>query len=100
MLRRAIRKNVAVATTKDKFAGGDQDYLRDEQYRDSSRLAARAALHTKHSTSRVGWYDWVVPKVGLTEGVSVLESGCGGGWVWTESSTPIPAGVSLTLTDL
>jgi hypothetical protein len=30
------------------FAGGNQDYLRDVQYVDSSKLAARANLHINY----------------------------------------------------
>ena len=31
---------------------------------------------------------------------AILEVGCGAGWMWAESSTPVPFGVELTLSDL
>ena len=36
------------------FAGGDQSYLRDVQYRDGTNLDIRAALHQRFATSEVG----------------------------------------------
>jgi len=85
---------------RSKFAGGDQNYLRDEQYADGSRLAARADVHVKYRTAPVSWFDWVVPRLGLSAGMRVLEAGCGTGWLWSESTVSIPVGVHLTLSDL
>lgn len=87
-------------SSRSAFAGGDQAYIRDEQYRDDSRLARRANLHTKHSVAPIGWFDFVLPLLELTAGSKVLEVGCGAGWLWQRSQTPIPSGVDLTLTDL
>jgi SAM-dependent methyltransferase len=93
-----IVQTVAVGV-RSKFAGGDQTYLRDEQYRDETRLAARARLHLKYRTSRVAWPDWVLARLDLVDGAAVLEAGCGAGWLWTDSTEPVPS-CSLTLTDL
>jgi SAM-dependent methyltransferase len=82
------------------FAGGDQRYLREEQYRNSDRLRRRATLHAKYSTATVPWHDWVGSIVDLRAGDNVLEVGCGAGWLWQRFSGPIPARVTLTLTDL
>lgn len=35
------------------FAGGDQAYLRDEQYGDTAELDVRTALHQRFSTADV-----------------------------------------------
>jgi SAM-dependent methyltransferase len=82
------------------FAGGDQEYLRSEQYADPSRLAQRAGLHARYSTAEPGWFPWVVTRFGLTEGSTVLEVGCGAGWMWADPDVTVPAGVDLTLSDL
>lgn len=85
---------------RSKFAGGDQAYLRDEQYRDGQKLTDRARLHVEYRTAPVPWLDWVGTHLELFEGAAVLEAGCGTGWLWDESTFDIPPGVELTLTDL
>lgn len=83
-----------------KFAGGDQAYLRDEQYRDASRLTHRTNLHLRYGTATVPWFDWVGQTIDLREGQRILEVGCGAGSLWEQRSAPIPSGVELTLCDL
>lgn len=80
------------------FAGGDQDYLRDEQYVDGRKLDARSRLHLNYSTAtqtiatfEAGLIDW-------EEGADVLECGCGTGLFWA-SGVP-PRSIRLTVTDL
>jgi SAM-dependent methyltransferase len=81
-------------------AGGGQAYLRDVQYRDSSRLAARARLHVKYGTAAMAWFPWLATQVAWPEGARVLEVGCGAGWMWAEASARLPIDLELTLTDL
>jgi ubiquinone/menaquinone biosynthesis C-methylase UbiE len=88
------------ASARDPFAGGDQVYLREVQYRDSTRLAARARLHVKYGTARVAWFPWVATQIDWPAGARVLEVGCGAGWLWAEASAHLPGGLRLTLTDL
>lgn len=83
-----------------RFAGGDQAYLRDEQYADSSRLARRANLHERYGTAEVGWFDWVGERLDLLPSSRVLEAGCGAGWLWSALAGSVPTGVELTLSDL
>lgn len=85
---------------RSKFAGGDQAYLRDEQYHDGTKLADRANLHARYGTTAVPWLDWVANHVHLRDGADVLEVGCGAGWLWHDASFDVPNDVSLTLTDL
>jgi SAM-dependent methyltransferase len=88
------------APRREAFAGGDQAYLRDVQYRDSTRLAARARLHVKYGTARTAWFPWVATQIDWPPGASVLEVGCGAGWLWAEASAHLRSGLYLTLTDL
>ena len=85
---------------RSKFAGGDQDYLRDEQYRDSSRLASRANIHAKYSTAPLSWFDWLLRLTDLKPNDRVLDAGCGAGWMWSEASDRVPGGIQLTVSDL
>jgi SAM-dependent methyltransferase len=81
-------------------AGGAQAYLRDVQYRDSSRLAARARLHVKYGTAPVAWFPWLATQVGWPGAARVLEVGCGAGWMWAEAAARLPEDIDLTLTDI
>lgn len=84
----------------DDVAASAQAYLRHVQYRDSSRLAARARLHVKYSTAPVAWFPWVVSQIDWPADAEVLEVGCGAGWMWAEASARLPGDLSLTLSDI
>ena len=88
-----------MTSTRSKFAGGDQAYLRNEQYRDSERFARRGNLHAKYSVAPVRWFEWVVATFELFAGANVLEVGCGPGWLWEQTAASIPDGVHLALID-
>jgi ubiquinone/menaquinone biosynthesis C-methylase UbiE len=83
-----------------RVAGGGQAYLRDVQYADSSRLAARARLHVKYGTAAVAWFPWLATQIDWPAGAQVLEVGCGAGWMWAEAAARLPTDLELTLTDL
>lgn len=85
---------------QDKFAGGDQRYLREVQYGDPTKLTARADLHIRYRTAAVAWFPWVVAQLDWPPEGNVLEVGCGPGWLWAEAAADLPAGLRLTLTDL
>lgn len=81
------------------FAGGDQTYLKDEQYREPSRLAARTDLHVKYGTAEVPWFEWVHRHTAIPSGARVLEVGCGDGRLWAVEDSPRPD-LAITLVDL
>ena len=70
-----------------------------EQYKDASKLNARARLHAEFSTNKYGWMRWVFDQIDLPERCRILELGCGPGWLWKENLRRIPAGWDITLSD-
>ena len=95
--------STANRAARNAFAGGDQQYLRDVQYVDSSKLAIRANLHVAYG--RGDWFSWWAQQVPWPmpigdRPIDVLEVGCGAGWLWAEGAASMPAGIALTLTDL
>jgi len=78
----------------------DKRYLSEQQYKDSSNLDARAALHRQFSTAKIEWHPWVFDQMSLQAGSRVLECGCGPGWLWRYNLEKIPPDCHITLTDL
>jgi len=79
----------------------DPNYLKTNQYRDSSNLDARAAIHQRFSTNPYGWFNWVLDAlIKLPDDARVLELGCGPGYMWKECIQRIPAAWNITLSDL
>ena len=79
----------------------DQQYLKTDQYKDSSNLEARVAIHKRYSTNPYGWMHWVFDHLlKLPEDAKILELGCGPGYLWKENSSRIPADWKITLSDL
>ena len=78
----------------------NKDYLKNEQYKDSSNLGARANLHELYSTATTPWHVWVFNHLGLQAGMTILECGCGPGWLWRNNVENIPPNCHITLTDL
>ena len=79
----------------------DPSYLKNDQYRDASRLDARVLLHERFSTNPQGWYQWVFDSLAeLPLNARVLELGCGPGYLWRDCRQRIPSGWSITLSDL
>jgi ubiquinone/menaquinone biosynthesis C-methylase UbiE len=79
----------------------DPQYLKSDQYRDSSNLDARVVIHQRFSTNSYGWFQWVFdPLLKLPENAKILELGCGHGLLWRENISRIPMAWSITLSDL
>jgi ubiquinone/menaquinone biosynthesis C-methylase UbiE len=79
----------------------DQNYLTQDQYKDSSNLDARIAIHQRFSTNLQGWYHWVFDTLlESPANANILDVGCGSAAMWKECTDKIPAGWTVTLTDL
>ena len=84
-------------TEKEYFQ--DKSYLRDQQYKDSSNLDARANIHRLYSTSPLNWHVWAFDQMALQPGMTVLECGCGPGWLMRNNLERIPEGCQITVSD-
>jgi ubiquinone/menaquinone biosynthesis C-methylase UbiE len=79
----------------------DPQYLKTDQYRDSTNLDARVIIHQRFSTNPYGWFHWVFDTLTkLPEHAVILELGCGPGYLWSNCADRIPPGWRITLSDL
>lgn len=69
------------------------------QYQDDRNLNARIALHTRFSTNRYGWSNWVFDHFTMPGEAHILELGCGPGGLWSANRHRIENGWRITLTD-
>ena len=76
------------------------EFLRNDQYRTSSNLSARAALHTGFSTNPRGWLPWAFDALLPHLRGRVLEVGGGPGWLWRQNLDRLPPGVRVYFSDL
>jgi SAM-dependent methyltransferase len=70
-----------------------------EQYKHSSNLEARIALHERFSTSKYKWHEWVFDQFDLPDTARILELGCGVGKLWLDNLHRLPPRWDITLTD-
>jgi ubiquinone/menaquinone biosynthesis C-methylase UbiE len=79
----------------------DQQYLKNDQYKDSSNLDARVAIHQRFSTNEYGWFRWIFDTLlNLPSDAKILELGCGHGLLWKENANRVPPAWDVTLSDL
>ena len=65
----------------------DPKYLKDEQYKDASKLAARARLHGNYSRNPYSWFKWQFDLYQLPTNAHILELGAGAGWLWANNAS-------------
>ena len=79
----------------------DQTYLLESQYRDSSNLDARIAVHLRFSSNKTGWFRWYFDQLlQLPAAAQVLDIGCGPARLWSDQLSRLPAGWQIILADL
>lgn len=70
-----------------------------DQYSNDKNLAIRLKLHAKHSINKQGLVPWLFENYKFTEGIRILEIGCGNGNQWEGRMNSLPANCMLVLSD-
>ena len=70
------------------------------QYRNSTNISARIRLHRLFSSNKQGWFPWIYEQCQITEGMKILELGCGNGRLWIENKARLPADCEIILSDI
>lgn len=79
----------------------DQSYLLQDQYRDSSNLDARIAVHARFSSNQTGWFRWYFDQLWPVPPVArVLDIGCGPARLWCDQLARVSKTWKITLADL
>ena len=69
------------------MAAGTEEKVNDsatvrKQYSTSDNLATRISIHSRYSTNKQGFGNWISSHYDIRHGMSVLELGCGTGEMW------------------
>ena len=78
----------------------DQNYLKDQQYRNGNNLDARIQLHLRFSTNPSSFFEWMFDQLNLQPAMNVMEIGCGTGAFWRANIQRLPTNIRSTLLDL
>ncbi len=70
-----------------------------KQYSTSANLSTRISIHSKYSTNKQGFGNWIVSHYDLRPGMSVLELGCGTGEIWLGKQEMIRGCTRFVLSD-
>lgn len=70
-----------------------------EQYKNAANLNTRISIHSKYSTNKQGFGNWIVAKYDIKDKMRVLELGCGTGVMWKDHMELINNVSELVLTD-
>lgn len=70
------------------------------QYQNASNISARIRLHEMYSQNQTGWFPWIYHNCKITDGMRILEIGCGDGTLWNENMAKLPQNISAVLSDI
>ena len=70
------------------------------QYQNDSNISARIRLHEMYSQNQTGWFPWIYHNCKITDGMRILEIGCGDGTLWNENMAKLPQNISAVLSDI
>ena len=76
----------------------DRETVR-KQYSTAEKLNTRISIHSKYSTNKQGFGNWIASHYDIRDGMSVLELGCGTGDMWTGKQEMIRRCSRLVLSD-
>lgn len=69
------------------------------QYKNAENLNTRKSIHDKYSVNKQGFGNWIASYYQITEGMRILELGCGTGDMWKNNISLLNQ-CSLVLTDI
>lgn len=70
------------------------------QYQNASNISSRINLHSLYSRNQEGWFPWIYRQCRISEGMRILELGCGDGTLWVQNRSRLPEDISVTLSDI
>lgn len=70
-----------------------------KQYNTADKLNTRISIHSKYSTNKQGFGNWITSHYQIREGMSVLELGCGTGEMWAGKEEIIRSCSRFVLSD-
>ena len=70
-----------------------------EQYRNAGNLTTRISIHSKYSTNKMGFGNWIVSNYCIKPGMRILELGCGTGDMWKDHLNLLNEASEVILTD-
>lgn len=70
------------------------------QYQSATNISTRIRLHKEHSTNTQGWFPWIYQQCHISDGLNILELGCGNGALWTENIQYLPNDINIILSDI
>lgn len=106
-----IMANTCLPGENSRDAGGNSRRPADEargvndsatvkkQYSTAEKLNTRVSIHSKYSTNKLGFGNWIAGHYQIRGGMSVLELGCGTGEMWAGRQEMISRCASFVLSD-
>ena len=70
-----------------------------EQYASAGNLNTRISIHQKYSTNKMGFGNWIFSNYKISQGMKVIELGCGTGDMWKGQEDLIDSCAGLVLSD-
>lgn len=70
------------------------------QYQNASNISARIHLHKLYAANPQGWFPWIYEQCRITDGMGILELGCGNGSLWQENYEKLPPNIHIILNDI
>ncbi len=77
----------------------EREFLRQDQYRDSSNFQDRVSIHARFSTNPQSWHRWVFDHFAFAPESRLLELGCGPGLLWRMNRDRLPPRWHIALSD-
>ena len=68
------------------------------QYKSDDNLKKRISIH-EYSTSEEEWFHWLYEKEKMTEGMKILDIGCGTALLWSRMAEHLPKDLEIHLVD-